>query len=185
MSRIPFSFKHVLLAGAMTGLAATALAQTPPAAPPAGDATAPQAREHRHQRPADAQRQRPDPAQWAAKREQRTAQLKQELGITAEQEPAWHAFTASMLPPAPPARPDHEALRNMTTPERIERMRTLRDARAAEMDQRAEAVLRLYAALTPEQQQKFDRRHDAALDAGPHPGPRPHRGTPPRPEPHG
>lgn len=166
MIRSLSSFKRFALAASLAGLAATAMAQTPPA--PASDAPARQAKEHRH-----------DPAQRQAMREQRQDKLKQELQITAAQEPAWHAYTASMLPPAPKAdRPDREALRKMTTPQRIERMRALQAERHAAMEQRAEATLRLYGALTPEQQQRFDQRTGMGPGHGPqrHPHHGPQRG---------
>ncbi len=153
MTRTLFSFQRIVLAAGLAGLAATSMAQTP-AAPTVAEPAARHAKEHRH-----------DPAQRQAMREQRQDKFKQELQITAEQEPAWHAYTASMLPPAPKAdRPDREALRKMTTPQRIERLRALHAERHAAMEQRAQAVLRLYAALTPEQQQRFDQR--AALGMG-------------------
>ncbi|WP_326535338.1 Spy/CpxP family protein refolding chaperone [Pseudorhodoferax sp.] len=165
MTRSLLSLRRFVLAGSLAGLAAAAMAQTPPAPPPAADAPARHAREHA----------RPDPAQRQAQRE---ARLKQELKITAAQEPAWNVFTASMLPPAPKAdRPDRDALRKMTTPQRIERMRAMHAERSAEMERRAEATLRLYAALTPEQQQVFDQRMAMGPRHGPH-----HRGAPQRHE---
>ena len=41
-------------------------------------------------------------------------------------------------------------------PERIDRMRALRQQRNAEMDRRGDATKALYAALSPEQQQRMD-----------------------------
>lgn len=166
MTRSILSFKRLVLAAGLAGLTATAMAQTPtaPAAPAVAEAPARDAKEHRH-----------DPAKRQAMREQRQDKFKQELQITAAQEPAWHAYTASMLPPAPKAdRPDREALRKMTTPQRIERMRALQAERHTAMEQRAEAVLRLYGALTPEQQQRFDQR--AGMGMGHGHGPHQHRG---------
>ncbi|KQP49507.1 Spy/CpxP family protein refolding chaperone [Pseudorhodoferax sp. Leaf274] len=170
MTRSLFSLQRIVLASSLAVLGATAMAQTPPAPPPAADAPAQHAREHA----------RPDPAKRMERRESR---LKQDLKITAEQEPAWNVFTASMLPPGPPQgdRPDREALRKMTTPQRIEHMRAMHAARSADMERRAEATLRLYAALTPEQQQVFDQRMAMGPRHGPGHGPQ-HRGAPPRPE---
>lgn len=169
MTRSLFSFKRFVLASSLAGLAAATMAQTVATPPTAADAPARHAREHH----------RADPAQRLAQRE---ARLKQELKITADQKPAWNVFTASLLPPGPKAdRPDREALRKMTTPQRIEHMRTVHAQRAAAMESRAEATLRLYAALSPAQQQVFDER----MATGPRHGPQHphHRGAPPRPEP--
>lgn len=177
-----FSFKHVLLAGALA-VAGLAQAQAPATAAPAGETAAPQVQQqpHKHQRAGEARHKRLDPAQRAARHQQRLAKLKQDLGITAEQEPAWHAFTASMLPGARPAPAQRAAFAELTTPQRIERMRAMHQARGEAMHQRTEAVLRLYGALTPAQQHKFDQQQ---AHAGHH-GARPHRGGPARPTPRG
>jgi len=168
MTRSLFSLQRIVLAGSLAALGAAAMAQTPPAAPPPVDAPARHAREHA----------RTDPAQ---RMERREARLKQELKLTAEQEPAWNQFTASMLPPGPPPeRLDREAIRKMTTPQRIEHMRAMHAKRSAEMERRAEATLRLYSALTPEQQRVFDQRMAMGPRHGPH-----HHGMPPKPEPRG
>lgn len=172
MTRI--SFKHMVLSGLLAGVAATAMAQPAPAAPAQAAMAEPgKAAERgvRHHGP------RHDPAKFQAKMAERQAALKSQLKITAEQEPAWNVYTASQLPSAGKGpRPDREALRSMATPERIQLMRTHQAQRQAEMDRRADATLRLYAALTPEQQKLFDTRsgpHDGGARAGhgPH-GPR-------------
>ncbi|MFT3718715.1 Spy/CpxP family protein refolding chaperone [Pseudorhodoferax sp.] len=160
------SFKRFVLAGAMAALAAGAIAQTPaapPAAPPAAGQAPGADAQHPHQhRPRDGGAQR-------------LARLKEQLKITPAQEPAWNAYTASLLPPPPPAeRPPREDLRTLTTPQRIERLRALHAERTADMERRAEAVLRLYGALAPEQQQVFDRHPGLAMGFGPMHGPRDH-----------
>lgn len=164
MTRSFPSFKRIVLAGSLAGLAAAAFAQAPStnAAPP--DATARQVRDAG----------RPDPAQRLAQRE---AKLKQELQITAQQEPVWNLYTASMIPGPRAGHMDHDTLRKLNTPQRIEHMRAMQSAHAAAMDRRADATLRLYAALTPQQQALFDQR----TAMGPRP-PHAHRGMPPRPE---
>lgn len=158
MTRSLFSFKRIVLASSLAALSAAAMAQTPPAPPAPAEAQARHAREHaRH-----------DPAQRQAKRE---ARLKQALQITPAQEPAWNVFTASMLPEArKPERMDRKALRDMTTPQRIDHMRARNAERTAAMERRAEATLRLYSALTAEQQQLFDQR----MAMGPRHGPQQH-----------
>lgn len=151
------SFKHLVLSGLLAGVAATAMAQPAPAAP----AEAPTAKPIR----AGEHGQRHDHAKFQARVAERQAALKTQLKITAEQEPAWNVYTASQLPAAGKTpRPDREALRAMTTPERIQHMRAHQAERQAAMNQRADATLRLYAALTPEQQKLFDTR--SGLHAG-------------------
>jgi periplasmic protein CpxP/Spy len=84
------------------------------------------------------------------------ADLKAKLQITASQEGAWTAFTASMVPPAGMQRPDRAEFDKLTTPQRIDKMREMRTQRNAAMDKRADATKTFYAALTPEQQKVFD-----------------------------
>lgn len=159
MTRSFPSFQRIVLACSLAGLAATAMAQAPTAGTVPADATARQVRDAR-----------PDPAQRLAQRE---ARLKQELQITSEQEPVWNLYTASMLPGPRPERMDPDTFRKLTTPQRIEQMRAMQSERAAAMERRADATLRLYAALTPQQQALFDQR-TAMGPRGPHHG-RPHR----------
>ena len=88
--------------------------------------------------------------------------LKGKLKLTAAQEPAWTSFTQAMQ-----ARPAgmgpgqaREELAKLSTPERIERMKSLHAQRQAEMNgfmnRRLEATQAFYAALTPEQKKTFD-----------------------------
>ena len=141
---MPFSHRQWAIAAALaTSLVLPAGAQTPPpAAAAAPTATAPQgaAKQERMQK----------------RHTERLAKLKTELKITAEQEGAWQAFTQAMQPPQKAQRMQREEMRNLTTPERIDRMRSLRQERNAQMDQRADAIKAFYAALTPEQQKQFD-----------------------------
>lgn len=135
-------------------LAAGATAQTPAAAPP-GSGTAAQAQTHR-----DAGF---DSARRMERFEQRMAELKRTLQITAGQEAAWSSFAHAMRPPAQRQRPDREALARMATPDRIDHLRALRGERMAEMDRRGEATKAFYATLTAEQQKVFD---EASLRRG-------------------
>ncbi len=169
MTRI--SFKHMVLSGLLAGVAATAMAQPAPVAPAEAPMVQPTKPAERAAHPHGL---RHDPAKFQAKMAERQAALKSQLKITAEQEPAWNVYTASRLPLAGKGpRPDREALRSMTTPERIEQMRKHRAERQAEMDRRADATLRLYAALSPEQQKLFDAR-TGLHDGGGRPGHGPH-----------
>ncbi len=145
--------RRIAIATALAGLLALpALAQNTPM-PASGEAPALSA-----QRPADAGQRK----QWSQERmqkhhAQRMAELKEKLQITSAQEGAWQAFTQAMQPPQPPQKAlDREEWARLKTPERIDRMRTLRSERNAQADRRAEAVKTFYAALNPEQQQRFD-----------------------------
>lgn len=105
---------------------------------------------------------RMDPAKMQVMMDRRDAALKVQLKLTAAQESAWSAYTASHKPPAgmlgqQAAMPD---MAKLTTPERIDKMKELRSQHMGEMtaamDKRAEATKTFYAVLTPEQQKVFD-----------------------------
>ena len=145
----PFShpLSHRIAATALlAAMALPVLAQQPPAAPAAPTAPA-KAAEGRHER------HHGDMAQRHAKR---LADLKAQLKLTPAQESAWTTFTTAMQPGERPARLDRQGMEQLTTPERIDRMRALRAQHAAEADRRGEATKTFYAALTPEQQKTFD-----------------------------
>ena len=149
-SSVSTALKPLLLAGLMAGAAFSALAQTPPASPMGG--------------PGGEQRGMlrhgpMDPAKMQAMMAKRQAALKETLKITAAQEGAWTAFTSTMQPSADMQKRRMEMRAEMdklTTPERIDKMRALRNQRDAEMDKRASATKTFYAALSPEQQKVFD-----------------------------
>jgi protein CpxP len=138
--------KHLIAAGLLAAMGFAAMAQTPPPAAP-GAAPAPMARQHHG---------RYDPAKMQEHMARRQAALKQKLQLAPAQESAWTAYTSAMKPPANFQRPDHAEFDKLTTPERIDRMRAMRAARAAEMDKRADATKTFYASLTPEQKKVFD-----------------------------
>ena len=130
-----------LVAGA--GLAA---AQTQPVAPAAPATPGGPAAHERHF----------DPARMAERMNRHLADLKQKLQLSPAQEGAWSSFANAMQPQAPIQRPDPQAMAGLSTPERIDQMRAMRDRRNAEMDRRAEATKAFYAQLTPEQKKTFD-----------------------------
>ena len=89
----------------------------------------------------------------------------------------WNTFTEAMQPGRRHARLDAQDMAQLTTPERIDRMRALRAQRNAEADRRGDATKALYAALTPAQQKTFDehahrmqRQHGARAGHGEHHG---------------
>jgi periplasmic protein CpxP/Spy len=128
--------------------------------------------------------ERHDPAQMRARMAERQAQLKSKLGLTADQEPAWSAFTSAMQPPVRP-QPDMKnsraEMQKLPTPARIDRVRAERSQHMAQMskamDERGEATKRFYSVLTPEQKKIFDIESVRAGHGGPgsHEG-RMHRG---------
>ena len=91
-------------------------------------------------------RERMDPAKMDAMVAKRHDALKTQLKLTAEQEPAWTTFTTAMKPAnrAEMKRPDRAELDKLPTPERIDKMRALRNERMAamnaEMDKREDAT---------------------------------------------
>lgn len=124
---------------ATMGLTAATAQTTPPAGAP-----------ERHHGP------RFDPAKMQERMAQRQAELKQKLQLTAAQESAWASFVTAMKPAARPSHPDREAFARMSTPDRIDQMRALRNQRIAEQDRRGDATKAFYAVLTPAQKQVFD-----------------------------
>lgn len=103
-----------------------------------------------------------DPAKMQAMQDKHHAALKAQLKLTTAQEGAWSAFTAAAKPHGAmqAKHPDPAEMAKLTTPERIEKMKTMRAQRMGEMasamDKHDEATKALYAALTPEQQKIFD-----------------------------
>jgi protein CpxP len=154
--------RTTLLAASLLVLGTAAMAQTPLPAPAAPGA-------------AQAHGRHWDPAKMQERQAQRLAELKQKLQITAAQEPAWNNFTAAVRPNLDRKRMDREAVARMSTPDRIDHMRVLRQQRAAEMDRRGEATKAFYSTLTPEQQKVFDAETARMGHGGKHGGPG-HRG---------
>lgn len=106
-----------------------------------------------------------DPARMEEQMAKRHAALKAKLKLSPEQEGAWTNFAQSMKPmaKAQPAYPDQAELAKLSTPERIDRMRALRNERMAAMqaamDKRDDAVKTFYATLNSEQRKTFDAEH--------------------------
>jgi protein CpxP len=104
-----------------------------------------------------------DGSRMQAHMDKRHAALKTQLKLTPAQESAWTSYTATMKPPADLMKQhqsDQAELAKLSTPERIDKMKTMRtqhmnDMNAA-MDKRGDATKTFYATLTPEQQKVFD-----------------------------
>lgn len=148
------------LAAAVLGLSATAIAQgssSPEAVPAqatsaqtAGAPGAPRlARMMRHQGDRHERMQ--------ALRADRLEQLKADLKLTPEQEPAWLAFVARTEPPAtPPGFGERAGRAGMNTLERLEQMEARQAAHAEAMKVRIDAVRSFYGTLDDAQKQVFD-----------------------------
>lgn len=167
MSQFKFNRAFVVtsLAAALTGLSFATLSQTVEpqllaqhTAQRAADASAPAPHMHGARHAATAER-------FAQRRDARLAKFKDALKIAPEQEAAWSAFVARTAPGADfkprsrdEARAQREEWRQLSTPERLDRMEADKARRDAEMAKRHDAIRSLYAALTPEQQKLFDER---------------------------
>lgn len=142
-------FKPAVLATLLATSALAVLAQPaggpPPQDGPGMQQSAPEHRAHRHER-------------MKAHMAQRAAELKADLKLTPEQEGSWNAYLATMKPSAPPARPKREDFAKLSTPERLDKMRDMRQQREAAFDKRDAATRSFYAGLSPEQQKTFDAR---------------------------
>lgn len=139
----------LLLAASTLGAAAYAAQPAP-----AGSGNAP-AQEAPHDRRADHMQER-----MAARWEKRSAELKASLKLTSAQTPAWDAFNAAMKPQAPQDRGSfkREDWAKLTTPERLNQMRTWRQQRDSFAAQRDEATSKFYDTLSAEQKKTFDTR---------------------------
>lgn len=106
-----------------------------------------------------------DTAKMEAMATKRADALKAQLKLTPEQLPAWNTFLAAMKPDASamPKHPSREELDKLSTPERIDKMRALRDQQhkdmQAAMDKRDQATKTFYNGLNAEQKKVFDRQH--------------------------
>ncbi len=97
--------------------------------------------------------------------------LKEALQLTPAQESAWTQFIDTMKPGTQGmGAVDRSEWSQLSTPERMEKMQALHNARQARMNERLEAVKRFYAVLTPEQQKIFDQQHMGNRQHGGHKG---------------
>ena len=139
------------LAGAIAlSTAGASLAQ--PASPPPG-AGPDDAAHGRHW-------QRSDPAKMA---EEHAQKLRAVLQLRPDQEPALRALISSMQPSPEKMqqrREERAEARNLTTPQRLDRAQSRMAERQAHFAQRADAIKRFYAQLSPSQQRAFDALHE-------------------------
>ena len=170
------SNKRLLLAGLMATIGFAAMAQNATSGtPPAGHGGMQGMQGMQHDDASKIQ------GGMQAHRQERVTKrleaLKAKLKITAAQEGTWTTFSTAMKPPAIAAggvmgmRHDPKLKAEMDklpTPERIDKMRALRQQRmttmTAEMDKRADATKAFYGTLTSEQKAVFDA---VAMQGGP------------------
>lgn len=157
-------FQPLCLAGLMVVISSVAQAQSPVTvaeSAPAATASMPghgmDLRQRMHEGMNEAR------GTWAHYRMDRhLSELKTQLKLSPAQESSWTAFAAAMKPSADmrSARPDPAELQKLSTPERLDRMKLLREQHHAAMmtahDQREQAVRNFYGVLTPEQKMLFD-----------------------------
>lgn len=98
-------------------------------------------------------------AGWEAKRTRHLATLKEKLKLAPEQDAAWNTFVDATRP-APGTGAGREAMRDefakLDTPQRLDRMLAMSEARRVRLVERAEATKAFYAQLSAEQQRVFD-----------------------------
>jgi hypothetical protein len=140
---------NVFATGVLATLGFAVIAQTPAPAPAAAQI----AQADRH---GDSHHGGMDPAQRQERFTRRMAELKQKLQITPAQESAWTSFTTAMRPTTMRSRMDRDALARLSTPDRIDQMRALRNERMAQMDRQGDAVKAFYATLDAQQKKLFD-----------------------------
>ncbi len=148
------------LALALSCLSLVACAQT---TTPPGDGPGPRSATGAQAAPEAAPRRADGWQRLQAQRGRMMEELKAKLQITPAQEPAWSRFTEALgNTPAPHAAHAGQwrEIAQLTTPERIDRMKALRAQHHAEMlaymDRRGEATKAFYASLDEAQKKTFD-----------------------------
>ena len=95
--------------------------------------------------------------------EKHRMQLHDKLKLTAQQEPAWKAFTDATSPQHAgmqhEPKGDRQAMVNLSAPAMMEKMLERSKERMARQQQHLDALKTFYAALTPEQQKILDDNH--------------------------
>lgn len=106
---------------------------------------------------------------WQENRAKHLSELKEKLQLSPEQTAAWDAFAGAGEKGMRQGM-DKQAMRSefekLNTPQRLDKMMALSEARRAKMAERAAAVKAFYAQLTPEQQKVFDAEAKAGFHRG-------------------
>ena len=87
---------------------------------------------------------------------QRQNKLHDKLALSAAQEPSWKDLLAESKTAESRPKPDWAELSKLSTPERLDRILTMKKERLQAMESRAKVVKSFYAQLTPEQKKVFD-----------------------------
>ncbi|WP_269714527.1 Spy/CpxP family protein refolding chaperone [Caulobacter sp. NIBR2454] len=98
--------------------------------------------------------------------EARAQHLRDVLQLRSDQEPALKTFLASAKPQMRGERPNREALKDETTPQRLDRQAARMAQHQQAFQRRAAATKTFYAALTPTQQKAFDALHEGRGERG-------------------
>jgi hypothetical protein len=159
-------FKSLVLAGLLATTGMAAFSQSTAGTAPMGDHSAMMKDGGMMDHGDKGRMGKMDSAKMEAMVNKHLSQLKTKLKITAAQESAWTTFAAAMKPTGNMMQ-KHEAERaemaKLTTPERIDKMHSLRAQHMADMtaamDKRDEATKTFYAALSADQKKTFDAEH--------------------------
>jgi protein CpxP len=99
-------------------------------------------------------------AKWEERRAEHLSELKGKLELKPEQEAAWSAFANASQQGLRSMSRDRQArhgeFEKLNTPQRLDRMLAISDARHARLAERAEVIKAFYDQLTPGQQGVFD-----------------------------
>lgn len=93
----------------------------------------------------------------------RIGQLKSQLGITAEQQPAWDAFAAKAAEQAKTMQALRKDAGAATMPERMKQQQQVMAERQKAMGSMSESFTKLYEVLTPKQREVFDRSYGGPM----------------------
>lgn len=90
--------------------------------------------------------------------EKQAAALKDKLKLTAAQQTSWTTYMEAIKPSSAMMEnhPDHAQMSKLTTPERLDKMKTMHDQRNAEMEKHSAATKAFYATLSADQKKIFD-----------------------------
>lgn len=93
----------------------------------------------------------------------RLGQLKSQLGITTEQQPAWDAFAAKAAEQAKAMQALRKDVTAGTAPERMVRQQQAMAERQKAMGSMSESFAKFYEVLTPKQREVFDRSYGGPM----------------------
>ena len=138
--------KKVLVAAALAGLGVAAFSQMPHHG--IDDDHHDQAMSHG----------RMDSGKMKEHMERLTAALKDKLKLTPAQQASWTTYQEAMKPGSSMMdnHPDHAQMSKLTTPERLDKMKTMHDQRNIEMEKQSTATKAFYATLSADQKKIFD-----------------------------